>query len=293
MQYTGNYKLKKPDGTDLVKISDLNENADIIDQKIKELDDHTINKSNPHGITPAQIGAETPAGAQAKANSVQGKLDTHASAGLDPTSTDALKNKHLSNAQAKKWEDHTANKNNPHNITVAQIGAETPSGAQAKVNTHANRKDNPHGVTRAQLGLADVLATDSNSDFILYVDDVGDKLMPTKPATNHNDGSTSVEINLPPGTKQIQFIWSGNLSANHDGASVSLSLNGAHVASTSLQASQPGGESQHFMNEETPIVPANPGVNIVTVSASAGSNASASVQCDGVKLIGLGIKLID
>ncbi len=36
-----------------------------------ELDAHTANTSNPHGVTTTQIGAETPAGAQAKANAAE------------------------------------------------------------------------------------------------------------------------------------------------------------------------------------------------------------------------------
>ena len=37
MKYTGNYNLKKPDGTDVVNIEDFNENADIIDAELKNL----------------------------------------------------------------------------------------------------------------------------------------------------------------------------------------------------------------------------------------------------------------
>ena len=42
MQYTNNYNLKKPEGSDIVNIDDLNHNADILDQKLKELE----NKAN-------------------------------------------------------------------------------------------------------------------------------------------------------------------------------------------------------------------------------------------------------
>ena len=74
---------------------------------------------------------------------------------------------------------HIGNKNNPHNVTKAQVGlgnvqnlapADMPvstaqaaaiadakaagTKAQTDLNTHANRRDNPHNVTRAQLGLA-------------------------------------------------------------------------------------------------------------------------------------------
>ena len=37
MKYTTNYKLKKPDATDYVKVSDLNENADTIDSVVSEV----------------------------------------------------------------------------------------------------------------------------------------------------------------------------------------------------------------------------------------------------------------
>jgi hypothetical protein len=41
-----------------------------------------------------------------------------------PTSTDAVANKHLSNAQAKVWQDHVnVTAGNPHNTTAAMIGA--------------------------------------------------------------------------------------------------------------------------------------------------------------------------
>jgi len=36
MKYTGNYNLKKPEGTDAVNIEDLNDNADIIDSELKK-----------------------------------------------------------------------------------------------------------------------------------------------------------------------------------------------------------------------------------------------------------------
>lgn len=38
---------------------------------------------------------------------------------------------------------HTGNTNNPHNVTWAQVGAESPAGAQSKVDTH-EAKGSPH-----------------------------------------------------------------------------------------------------------------------------------------------------
>ena len=84
------------------------------DRVIKEsLDAHIGNKSNPHGVTKAQVGL--------------GNVQNLAPANM-PVST----------AQATAIADAKA----------------AGTKAQTDLNTHANRKDNPHNVTRAQLGLA-------------------------------------------------------------------------------------------------------------------------------------------
>lgn len=77
------------------------------------LDAHIGNKSNPHNVTKAQIGL--------------GNVQNLAPAAM-PVST----------AQAASIADAKA----------------AGTKAQTDLNTHANRKDNPHNVTRAQLGLA-------------------------------------------------------------------------------------------------------------------------------------------
>ena len=68
MKYTGNYNLKKPEGSDIVNIEDLNDNADIIDQALKSHDDAIATKETPQG---AQEKAEAAAGA------VRAELDAH------------------------------------------------------------------------------------------------------------------------------------------------------------------------------------------------------------------------
>lgn len=84
------------------------------DKVIKEsLDAHIGNKSNPHQVTKAQVGL--------------GNVQNLAPADM-PVST----------AQAAAIADAKA----------------AGTKAQTDLNTHANRKDNPHNVTRAQLGLA-------------------------------------------------------------------------------------------------------------------------------------------
>lgn len=79
----------------------------------KSLDAHIGNKSNPHNVTKAQVGL--------------GNVQNLAPADM-PVST----------AQAASIADAKA----------------AGTKAQTDLSTHANRKDNPHNVTRAQLGLA-------------------------------------------------------------------------------------------------------------------------------------------
>lgn len=105
---------------------------------------HENNKNNPHTVTVAQIGAETPAGAQTKADAAKAaaistaaqdataKANTAQSNAIAAAALDATAK---ANAVQANLDTHTANKNNPHVVTVAQIGAETPAGAQAKADT--------------------------------------------------------------------------------------------------------------------------------------------------------------
>lgn len=51
-------------------------------------------------------------------------FNTHEGQQLNPTDTNTTKNKHLSNAQAKIWQDHIDDiTGNPHAVTAEQIGA--------------------------------------------------------------------------------------------------------------------------------------------------------------------------
>lgn len=51
MKYTGNYGLKKPDGTDVVNINDLNANMDILDVQVKALADAKVDKIPGKGLS--------------------------------------------------------------------------------------------------------------------------------------------------------------------------------------------------------------------------------------------------
>jgi phage-related tail fiber protein len=73
VQYTSNYNLKKPEGTDIVNIDDLNYNADILDQKLKEVE-NKANNAPPNSVSDAAIGSRTPDQSQAPASPGTGTL---------------------------------------------------------------------------------------------------------------------------------------------------------------------------------------------------------------------------
>ncbi|WP_138756541.1 hypothetical protein [Paenibacillus sinopodophylli] len=64
---------------DLANLQRHNDNFSDIKTELDKHDLHVASKSNPHEVTVVQIGAETPAGAQAKATVVQNNLNTHTS----------------------------------------------------------------------------------------------------------------------------------------------------------------------------------------------------------------------
>lgn len=65
MQTTENLGLRKPEASDIYSHEDMNYNADVLDAKIREienandpkaLENHVGNKQNPHGVTKDQVG---------------------------------------------------------------------------------------------------------------------------------------------------------------------------------------------------------------------------------------------
>ncbi len=102
MKNTGNYKLKKPEGTDTVNIEDLNYNADIIDNEIvkralkADMPTNLNQFTNGPGfitssgapvqsvngktgtliLSASDVGAETPTGSEAKVNALAGLNNT-------------------------------------------------------------------------------------------------------------------------------------------------------------------------------------------------------------------------
>lgn len=63
---------------------------------------------------------------------------------------------------------HANNKENPHGVTAAQVGAITPAEADALLKGHTDKKDNPHGVTKDQVGLGNVPNVATNDQTPTY-----------------------------------------------------------------------------------------------------------------------------
>lgn len=85
---------------------------------------HVNDKTNPHGVTKAQVGL---------------------------SNVDNAKQ-----ATKTEFDAHVNNKSNPHGVTPAQIGLgnvdNVKQATKAEFDAHVNNKSNPHGVTAAQVG---------------------------------------------------------------------------------------------------------------------------------------------
>lgn len=109
-----------------------------IAKAVSNLIAHLANKSNPHGVTAAQVGA-VPTTRKVNGKALSSDISLSASdVGADASGAASGVQTNLNN--------HANNKNNPHGVTVAQIGAAPAS--------HVTNKSNPHGVTYAQVGAA-------------------------------------------------------------------------------------------------------------------------------------------
>lgn len=142
---TPNLGLPRPEGSDYVTRANYVELIDTIDEKVasvSELDAHVNDKNNPHGVTPEQIGAETPAGAQAKASAAEQAAKEYTDqkiAAIPEPPVTSVNNKtgavvltksdiglgsvdNVRQATKSEFDAHVANTNNPHGVTKAQVG---------------------------------------------------------------------------------------------------------------------------------------------------------------------------
>ncbi|EHQ92082.1 hypothetical protein [Desulfosporosinus youngiae] len=125
MQTTANYGLKKPAGTDTVNIQDFNDNADVIDQKIKEVMD--------------------------AAGAIGSHADAHRPGGSDPVST-AAPSGGLGTANAAGSSTSLARADHTH-LAFDSTNPAANGTASAGFAATAARRDHVHptDVTRAPL----------------------------------------------------------------------------------------------------------------------------------------------
>jgi hypothetical protein len=131
---TTNYNLHKIDLTDAPPdITVLNQNWDTIDAELK---------NNKTYVDQKVQSIPTP--------DVSGQINTHNDDSSAHSDIRTLANNASSAASTAKStaDNHIANKNNPHGVTAAQVGAPT----KTEFTNHTGNKSNPHGVTAAQVG---------------------------------------------------------------------------------------------------------------------------------------------
>jgi len=147
MRNSTNYSLLLPDEADFYSVEDMNNNTEIIDERMKSNENavnavtsnhnaHAANKSNPHGVTKSQIGLS---------NVPNVATNNQTPTYTEPTTLSALTSGEvLSTAFGKLAKavssliSHMGNKSNPHAVTKAQIGlgsVENTSDANKPIST--------------------------------------------------------------------------------------------------------------------------------------------------------------
>ena len=133
MKLTEHYNLKKPDGTDLINISDLNDNMDAVDTALKSNAVATATK-------------ETPAGAQAKVDALAGDGNTktvkEVTDLLDSLGDDVDEIGNELRAARGKDEGEIPYGNLSDRLDAIDVA----------VKNHIDDDDNPHGVKAEQVG---------------------------------------------------------------------------------------------------------------------------------------------
>ena len=163
MRNSTNYSLLLPDETDSYNVEDFNNNMEIIDARMKSNqtkadavttnhNSHVANKSNPHGVTAAQVGLgnvpNVATNNQTPTYTVPSTLSALVSGDILSTAFGKL------SKAVSELISHIGNKSNPHGVTKAQIGlgsVENTSDANkpisAATQTALNLKANASALT--------------------------------------------------------------------------------------------------------------------------------------------------
>lgn len=203
---TPNLGLPRPEGSDYVTRANYVELIDTIDEKVasvSELDAHVNDKNNPHGVTPEQIGAETPAGAQAKASAAEQAAKEYTDqkiAAIPEPPVTSVNNKtgavvltksdiglgsvdNVRQATKSEFDAHVENTNNPHGVTKAQVGLGNVQNygiatqAEARAGTSNSKYMTPLRTKEAITALTGGVPLRVNNGMLEYNDGSGWKLV--------------------------------------------------------------------------------------------------------------------
>lgn len=112
-----------------------------------EITSHESNKTNPHSVTKEQVGLSNVSnyGIATEAEAIAGTSNAKymtpsltkkaAKSYVDKTDVGLSNVDNVKQASKSEFDDHTANKTNPHGVTAAQVGAYTKSETDAKFKT--------------------------------------------------------------------------------------------------------------------------------------------------------------
>ena len=160
----------------------------------KIIDEHTADKNNPHNVTKTQVGLDKVVNAEMD-NLPTNQSENYVKSG--GVYSEFVSVNTSINAVSSSLKSHTDNKNNPHNVTKAQVGlglvvnasmdaiptnqsenyvksggvyAEFVSvntsinAVSSSLKSHTDNKNNPHNVTASQVGLGLVVNASMDSD---------------------------------------------------------------------------------------------------------------------------------
>lgn len=91
------------------------------------IEEHEKNKENPHSVTAAQVGL----GKVDNTSDMDKPVSTAQTAAINAAKAEVIEM--VNNAQGET-NNHSADKNNPHEVTAAQIGAVTASQVTTMIN---------------------------------------------------------------------------------------------------------------------------------------------------------------
>lgn len=169
METTKNCSLKKPGQDDFYDVQDFDGNMEILDEHIGALESPAYKESKE--LKELESG-EPYLSAFGKIKKAVGALITH-----------------------------IGDKNNPHRVTLAQLGA----AAANSLAEHIQDKKNPHGVTKAQVGLGNCDNTADSAKYVAYAASAGNAAAANSAGiANRADSVLSAGYNGQP-TQTLRF----------------------------------------------------------------------------------------